>query len=95
MRRNHPEPQPIKALLATRRTPVTSLARSIRTSRHHLGRVFNGYEEGSPDLRARLASVLQVDEATLFRPHREAAARFPGANVLAVDLAGPSRDGNE
>ena len=84
------EPQPVKAHLAARRITVTGLAHRVGTvSRHHLGRVVNGYVEPSASLRANVAEALGMPAGELFRPPRPRSPRFPGDQGLEMSSSRP------
>lgn len=63
-----PAPQPIKAVLASRRQTTRSVARSTGYSEHHLSRVFNGWEDPSDVLQMRMSRLLGLPQSALFRP---------------------------
>ncbi len=62
-----PRPHPVKAVLAQRRVPLTELSPKVGCNPHSLSRIINGYATPWPALRRRVAEVLDLPEAALFR----------------------------
>lgn len=68
-------PQPAKAHLALRRDLTQrELARRVGVSEAWVGRVLNGVEEASPELREAIARELGLPVEALFRAHLVAAS---------------------
>lgn len=86
-----PRPHPVKAVIADRRIPVKALAGAVGCNAHSLSRIINGYATAWPALRRRVAEVLQLPEASLFRPTPDGVDRvLEKAVELGIDTSVPT-----
>lgn len=75
-----PRPNPIKAILASRRISQRALAHRVGCSYRHLSRIVNAHARPSPELADAISTALGLPTDALFREigGGSAAPLYPG-----------------